>query len=207
MFVWYFNDFNERPQCARILNDCPLKIKIWEDKYHRWKSGKGECLYIYWIKCFLICDKRMLPHRQLFVCLLPYNRSRFNKALKFVIDSWTSARLKWNINWEALDCNLMISKGNIVKLMKNLFCQNIKGICHICILIPFLDMTVLHSKYVAFRPNWNKSVCHEPTKLYCKTLWRKMPNKTSLAFKVSKENTKLDSKLKYRRKCGFTNGL
>ena len=124
----------------------------------------------------------MLPHRQLFVCLLPYNRSRFNKALKFVIDSWTSARLKWNINWEALDCNLMISMGNIVKLMKNLFCQNIKGICHIFILIPFLDVTVLHSKYVAFRPNWNKSVCHELTKLYYKTLRGKMANITSLTW-------------------------
>ena len=50
------------------------------------------------------------------------------------------------------------------------------------------------SKYVAFRPNWNKSVCHELTKLYCKTLWRKMLSRTSLAFRVSKENTKLDSK-------------
>ena len=138
---------NSKRLCLEIkdLNFC------WKDKYHRWKSGKGECLYIYWIKCFLICDKRMLPHRQLFVCLLPYNRSRFNRALKFVIDSWTSARLKWNINWEALDCNLMISMGNIVKLMKNLFYQNIKGICHIFILIiPFLDVTVLHSKICGF---------------------------------------------------------
>ena len=38
------------------------------------------------------------------------------------------------------------------------------------------------AKYVAFRPNWNKSVCHELTKLYYKTLRGKMANITSLTW-------------------------
>ena len=129
IFVWYFNDFNERPECAQIPNDWKkdllLKKETWEDKYHPWKSGKGECCikFIGW-NVFSYVIK---GHRQLFVCLLPNNRSSFNWNLLSTAEQVLG--LNETSIWEAQDCNLETNdiKGKYCQINEEVILSKYQG--------------------------------------------------------------------------------